>query len=106
MSTAVARSAARPELPELLARAGKIAELVRSRAQRTESDRRVAEEAIAAMRQAELFKVLQPQAHGGFEHGFDVFTHIVAAIAGGCGSSGWVYGLLASHQWLTACFPR
>ena len=22
------------------------------------------------------------------------------------GSSGWVYGLLASHQWITACFPK
>ena len=24
----------------------------------------------------------------------------------GCGSTGWVYGLLASHQWLIACFAR
>ena len=31
---------------------------------------------------------------------------LVAAIASGCGSTGWVYGLLASHQWLIACFSR
>jgi len=106
MSIATVRSAARPDLPELLVRAGRIAELVRPLAQRTEHDRRVSDDVIVAMRQADLFKVLQPQAYGGFEYGFDVFTQIVAVIAGGCGSSGWVYGLLASHQWLTACFPK
>ena len=24
----------------------------------------------------------------------------------GCGSTGWVYALLASHQWLIACFSK
>jgi alkylation response protein AidB-like acyl-CoA dehydrogenase len=47
---------------------------------------------------------MQPRKHGGFEHGFDVFSQVVAAIAGGCGSAGWVYSLLASHQWLIGCF--
>ncbi|HEY1543360.1 MAG TPA: acyl-CoA dehydrogenase family protein, partial [Xanthobacteraceae bacterium] len=27
-------------------------------------------------------------------------------LAHGCGSTGWVYGLLASHQWLLACFAQ
>jgi alkylation response protein AidB-like acyl-CoA dehydrogenase len=49
---------------------------------------------------------MRPQAYGGFEYGFDVFSEIVAAVASGCGSTGWVYGLLASHQWLIACFAR
>lgn len=106
MSMIATRPPVRPELPELLARAGKIAERVRLRAQQTENDRRVSDESIAAMRQAELFKILQPRTYGGFEYGFDAFTQVVAAIAAGCGSSGWVYGLLASHQWLTACFPK
>jgi len=49
---------------------------------------------------------MQPHAYGGFEYGFDVFVQIVAAIAAGCGSTGWVYALLASHQWLIACFSN
>lgn len=106
MSMIATRLPMKPELPDLLARAGKIAERIRLRALQTEIDRRVPDDSIEAMREAELFKILQPQAYGGFEYGFDAFTQVVAAIAGGCGSSGWVYGLLASHQWLTACFPK
>ena len=105
MSIAATRSSAIPDVPELLSRARDIAEYVRSRAQQTEKDRRVSDDVIDHMRRADLFRILQPRAYGGFEYGFDVFTQIVAVIAGGCGSSGWVYGLLASHQWLTACFP-
>jgi alkylation response protein AidB-like acyl-CoA dehydrogenase len=107
MSVVAARSpAARPEVTDLMARARAIAELARERAQQTEADRRVGEDMIERMRQADLFRVMQPQAYGGFEYGFDVFFEIVAAIARGCGSTGWVYGLLASHQWLIACFAR
>jgi alkylation response protein AidB-like acyl-CoA dehydrogenase len=105
MSIAATRSFAGPDVPELLSRAREIAELVRARAQQTEADRRIADDVIERMRGLELFRVLQPRAYGGFEYGFDVFAQVVAVIAGGCGSSGWVYGLLASHQWLTACFP-
>src|SRR5262249_34441609 len=43
-----------------------------------------------------LFRILQPQAHGGFEYGFDVFAELVATIGRGCGSSAWVYGLRPS----------
>jgi alkylation response protein AidB-like acyl-CoA dehydrogenase len=103
---AVRSSVGKPDVPDLLARARAIAELARERAQQTEADRRVGEDMIERMRQADLFRVMQPRAYGGFEYGFDVFAQIVAAIASGCGSTGWVYALLASHQWLIACFPR
>jgi resorcinol 4-hydroxylase (FADH2) len=106
MSLATAHRTDRPTVPELLARARDIAEFVRARAQQTESDRRVSDDVIERMRKAQLFRILQPQVYGGFEYGFDVFIQIVATIAGGCGSSGWVYGILTSHQWLTACFPK
>ena len=107
MSVVAARSTlAKPDVPDLLARARTIAELARERAQQTETDRRVGEDMIARMREMDLFRIMQPQAYGGFECGFDVFSQVVATIATGCGSTGWVYGLLASHQWLIACFPR
>jgi len=107
MSVVAARSTlATPDVPDLLARARTIAELARERAQQTETDRRVGEDMIARMREMDLFRIMQPQAYGGFECGFDVFSQVVATIATGCGSTGWVYGLLASHQWLVACFPR
>jgi len=107
MSVIAARSPmTKPDLPELLARARAIAELARARTQQTEADRRVADDMVERMREADLFRILQPHAFGGFEYGFDWFAQVVATIATGCGSTGWVYGLLASHQWLTACFSQ
>ena len=102
----VKSSIAKPDIPDLLARARAIAELARERVQQTEAERRVSDDMIERIRQADLFRVMQPRAYGGFEYGFDVFAQIVAVIASGCGSSGWVYGLLASHQWLIACFSK
>jgi resorcinol 4-hydroxylase (FADH2) len=99
-------SAARPDVPELLARSRAIAALARERVRKTEADRRISDDMIEHMREADLFRVMQPQAYGGFEYGFDVFSQIVGTIASGCGSTGWVYGLLASHQWLIGCFSR
>src|SRR5215471_13616441 len=99
-------SAEIPQATDLLARARAIGRIARERAQQTEADRRVAADMIARMREADLFRVMQPEAFGGFAYGFDVFSDIVAAIASGCGSTGWVYSLLASHQWLIACFSH
>ena len=96
----------RPEVAELLARTREIAAIARERAQQTEAARRVSDEMVARMAQADLFRVLQPKAYGGFEYGFDVFAQVEAALASGCGSTGWVYGLLASHQWLIACLSQ
>ncbi|HET7256455.1 MAG TPA: acyl-CoA dehydrogenase family protein, partial [Xanthobacteraceae bacterium] len=79
MSVVAARSTlAKPDVPDLLARARTIAELARARAQQTETDRRVGEDMIARMREMDLFRIMQPQAYGGFECGFDVFSQVVA----------------------------
>ncbi len=104
--TAIRSPPLRPDVSELLSRARAITEFVRDLAQETEANRRISDDVIERMRQAELFRVLQPQAYGGFEYGFDVFTELVAAIGRGCGSTAWVYGLGAVHQWFAACLPR
>lgn len=95
-----------PDAAELLARARAIAAEARERALQTESARRVGDDMIARLRQADLFRILLPRAYGGFELGFEVFAQVEAALASGCGSTGWVYGLLASHQWLIGCFSE
>lgn len=95
----------RPSVAELLQRACAIGDLARDAALSTEANRTVAPALIGRMRDAELFKILQPAAFGGFEYGFDVFAEAVAAIGAGDGSTGWVYSLGAVHQWLIGCFP-
>jgi resorcinol 4-hydroxylase (FADH2) len=95
----------RPDPAELLARAARVAAVARERARETEQARCVSPELIALMREAQLFRIMQPAAYGGFEHGFDVFVEAVAAIAEGDGSTGWVFSLGAVHQWLIGHFP-
>jgi alkylation response protein AidB-like acyl-CoA dehydrogenase len=88
--TAIRSSPLKPDVPELLSRARAITDIVRARVQETEMNRRIADDVIARMREAELFRILQPQTYGGFEYDFDVFAELVATIGRGCGSSGLV----------------
>src|SRR5262245_63535227 len=77
MSVGAARSSvANPAVSDLLTRARAIAALARERAQQTEADRRVGDDMIERMRQADLFRIMQPRSHGGFEYGFDVFAQV------------------------------
>ena len=104
--TAVRSSAHKPGVPELMSRAGQIAEISRARVQEAEANRRIADDVIERLREAQLFRILQPAAYGGFEYCYDVFAELVAIIGRGCGSTAWVYGLGAVHQWFVACFPK
>ena len=100
------RNAAVPSVAELLKRAERISVISRERAVETEKARRIPADLVEKMRDAELFRILQPRRYGGFEYGYDVFVEAVATIASGDGSTGWVYSLGTVHQWLIACFPE
>ncbi len=58
------------------------------------------------MREAGLFRIMQPAIYGGYEYGFDALIPVVAEVAAGCGSSGWVFSLGIVHQWLVATMPK
>jgi len=59
MSVLAARSpVARPDVPDLLARARAIGKLAHERAQQTEVARRVGEDMIARMREMDLFHIM------------------------------------------------
>jgi alkylation response protein AidB-like acyl-CoA dehydrogenase len=91
---------------ELIARARAIGALARERALETEKQRHVSADLVGKMRDAQLFRVMQPARFGGFEYGYEVFVELVAAVAAGDGSTGWVYSLGAVHPWLIACYPE
>jgi alkylation response protein AidB-like acyl-CoA dehydrogenase len=94
-----------PDAAELKKRAGHIAAIARERAVEIELARRVPGDLVDMMREAGLFRILQPGRYGGFEYGYDVFVEMVATIASGDGSTGWVYSLGAVYQWMIACYP-
>ena len=107
MSIAVLRTTApKPSVAELLSRASAIGEMAGERARETEAARRVCDDVVDRIRDAGLFRVLQPEARGGYEYGMDDLLEISARLGRGCGSTAWVYGISSIHQWFVACLPK
>jgi len=71
-----------------------------------EADRavRIPDETIAEMKAAGLFRVMQPHRYGGYEMSPRVFYEAQLALAEGCMSTAWVYGVLGVHPWQMALF--
>ncbi|MDX1484258.1 MAG: acyl-CoA dehydrogenase family protein [Alphaproteobacteria bacterium] len=90
---------------ELVARAHDLIPLVREHADQAERRRMVPAEVMDAFKQAEFFRVLQPERFGGLEYDFSMVIRIAGAIGQGCASTAWVCDLAMMHQWLVANFP-
>lgn len=91
---------------ELVARARALVPLLAERAAQAEAELKVADDVIAALQEAQLFRVMQPKRHGGFEFGPKVFAEIQQTLAEGCMSTAWMYGVVAVHPWQLALFPE
>lgn len=77
---------------------------LRARAERTEAERRIPAETIQDFRDAGFFRILQPRRWGGFEMDPQVFFDVQIALARGCMSTGWVYGVVGGHPYELALF--
>jgi alkylation response protein AidB-like acyl-CoA dehydrogenase len=96
----------KPSIGELVSRATEIGAFARQAAEQTETNRRVSPLAIARMRDAGLFRIMQPAVYDGYEYGFEALVPVVAAVGAGCASTAWVFSLGIVHQWLVAAFPE
>lgn len=79
---------------------------IKSLAAATENNRRVSDEVIQELIDSGLFTVVQPKIFGGLDAGFEALVGVTSEIASACGSTGWVYGVLAGHSWLLNLFPQ
>ncbi|MCQ4162846.1 acyl-CoA dehydrogenase family protein [Roseomonas sp. GC11] len=95
-----------PEAAALRAAIRRLLPEIRARAAEAERLRHVPQENVAALREAGLFRTVQPRLFGGLEQDFSVLVELVMEIAAACPSTGWACGLLAAHQWLVAAFPE
>jgi 3-hydroxy-9,10-secoandrosta-1,3,5(10)-triene-9,17-dione monooxygenase len=77
---------------------------LRSRAEQASRDCKVPDETVRAFHDAGFFRVLQPKRYGGYEMDPEVFYAIQLALAEGCMSSAWIYGVIAVHNWQLALF--
>jgi len=100
-----ARPAVLGSRSEALAAAAAVAARVRARARQTEADRLVPRASIAEIGAAGLFGLVTPRCFGGSELGFAALVEVTAELASACGSTGWVFGVLAGHSWLLNLFP-
>jgi len=96
------QEAAIPTATELIAHARSLAPVLAERAPAAEAARRLPEATIADMRAAGFFRVLQPARFGGYECDIATYWDIQLALAAGCMSTAWVYGVVGVHPWLMA----
>ena len=90
---------------ELLSNVQAILPLLRKNAERTERERRIPPENLAAMEQNGLFRILAPRKFGGHEASIRTYTDVVAEISRGCGASGWVAFISDATDWLVGQYP-
>ncbi len=75
------------------------------RADRCERERRVPDESVKELLEAEVLRSLQPSRFGGLEvHPVDFYEGL-SRIGEACASTAWVTGVLSVHSWQLALFP-
>jgi 3-hydroxy-9,10-secoandrosta-1,3,5(10)-triene-9,17-dione monooxygenase len=87
------------------ARVAALLPAIAERAAGAEEMRRVPEETVAELVEAGVFRMLQPKRYGGSECDPTAFFRVVRAVAGACGSTGWVTSVIGVHPWQLALFP-
>jgi 3-hydroxy-9,10-secoandrosta-1,3,5(10)-triene-9,17-dione monooxygenase len=107
MATAVAMMPQAGRIPtesELVASARAMIPVLKSRARQCVANRDVSAETIAEMQVAGFFRILQPKRWGGYEMHPNVFFEVQKALAEGCMSTGWMYGVVGCHPYELALF--
>lgn len=95
-----------PSAQSLLERAKLLVPTLRERAAQTRSLRRLPDETIADLTTAGFFRMLQPKRHGGYEIDPLGLYDVQIALAEGCPSTAWVFGVVAVHNWQLALFDQ
>lgn len=107
MNSAAGRTAIRPDTPHALdAIAASLGSAIAARSTETEAARRVPKHSIDEMLDAGLFGVVGARSHGGLELGIEALVRASIRIGEACGSTGWVYGVLAGHSIMINLFPE
>jgi alkylation response protein AidB-like acyl-CoA dehydrogenase len=88
-----------------LASAVALASGLRARVEQTEKRRSIPEESVQELLASGLFGILKPRVFGGLELGIAALVEVTTELASACGSTGWVYGVLAGHGWMVNLFP-
>lgn len=105
MATSAKAAAHPPTNAELVARAEALIPAIRGRALQVDADRRVADETIAELLEADVLQMLAPKRFGGPQADLVTFLDAGIHVGRACGSTGWLYGILGCHHWVLGHFP-
>jgi len=107
MASAALSGIAREPIPspeDLIARARAMIPTLKARAAKCVADRDVPAESIREFHEAGFFRILQPRRWGGYEMNPNVFFEVQKALAEGCMSTGWMFGVVGCHPYELALF--
>lgn len=90
---------------DAVAQAQELAAALPGRRSETEELRRVPDSTMEEFVASGLLRLNQASRWGGAELGTEAAVEVIAEIAKGDASAGWVFGLIASHFWLVCLFP-
>lgn len=72
----------------------------------SEMRRSVHPDAIAALKEAGLYRITQPRRIGGAELDLRAMHRVVRALAWGCPAASWVLMVQLAHTWILGMFPE
>jgi 3-hydroxy-9,10-secoandrosta-1,3,5(10)-triene-9,17-dione monooxygenase len=93
------------EAQDAIARAAGLVPLLRDAAAEAEAERRMSDATMAALRSADMFRLVQPERFGGHQLGAEPFVRAMIEIARGDASAGWITSLTAGHTKWAGYFP-
>lgn len=105
MSQAKAAQVMRPDFQLIVDRLRVLRPEIAAIARQTEKDGRVPASTFDKLRDADVFRVMQPARFGGYEYGPAELATIGFEIGQACGSTGWCATLAVCFQWMVGFFP-
>jgi RNA polymerase sigma-70 factor, ECF subfamily len=85
--------------------AAEVVPILQAHAKWHEEHRRLHDEAVEALVQAGVFKLLVPERYGGYECDARTLVEVLAELGQADGSSAWLAWVLATSTWLVGLFP-
>lgn len=85
---------------ELIERARRLVPALRERAPHAEELRRLPDTTQQDLIHSGLYRIYLPRAYGGYELDYQLQVDIAAELGRGCGSTAWVWSIVASHSWV------
>lgn len=92
-------------VPDVLTAVADLAPRLTAAAARADEDRRLADDTVAAMREAGVCRVARPARYGGGEASIRTHLDVSSAVAALDGGAGWCTALWNGGSWIVSLFP-